>query len=561
MAEAHNSTHIFPCKNAFVSAEKHLSSVELYGIMSNMKRIVWISCILALLLSSPIGCTILGGAKTANVQATAETEQVTLSTASSEETIDFSVSATATVPLTPIPTPSPIPTPEPTPTPTPTEAPTPTPEPLRFLPSQDLPLPDENTPMQKGRLFWIDGYVSSESPLTAVRAVILSKDGKEVQAVEKTFSASEQVKEYRLLDDTFSKKIECLSENIKFQSLSVGSYTLRLSAEDAAGNNAVLAEAPFRISNSGWLQLLPNNLRCNYQTALRFFGSPERFLFRYRLQGESTHITVDSAWREQYDAEAAGVNGKKWRCHIDAVPYFEKAARYIDNTYIHIIGKTPGRRFDTGALRLADLVTFNGTIVRRFVNSNTFVSHHSFGTAVDINAHFASHKDILENRDKIYREVTKNLTYNGIVEIDGKQCYDFTYTGSAKAGLSKVPEPLMNYLLYELGFFRAGFSWGVYFPHTSDAMHFTLTELSPSYFVEGPYAMRKVFTYLEDEEASTPSPDAGTEPSASPDAAPSSVEGTASESPAPSPGADAAPSDMPSDDAASTDSPAETAAP
>ena len=38
-----------------------------------------------------------------------------------------------------------------------------------------------------------------------------------------------------------------------------------------------------------------------------------------------------------------------------------------------------------------------------------------------------------------------------------------------------------------------------YYPHTSDAMHFTLTELSPSLFTDGPYAMRKVFTYVEDQ--------------------------------------------------------------
>ena len=56
----------------------------------------------------------------------------------------------------------------------------------------------------------------------------------------------------------------------------------------------------------------------------------------------------------------------------------------------------------------------------------------------------------------------------------------------------------MNYFLYELAFYRAGFAWGFYYPHTCDAMHFTLTELSPSLFTDGPYAMRKVFTYVED---------------------------------------------------------------
>ena len=107
---------------------------------------------------------------------------------------------------------------------------------------------------------------------------------------------------------------------------------------------------------------------------------------------------------------------------------------------------------------------------------------------------------MLSNREKIYHEVHDNLTYNGIVEVKGKQCYDFTYTGSASKGLKGVPEPLMNYLLYELAFYRAGFSWGLYYPHTSDAMHFSLSELSPSYFTEGQYALRKVFTYIEDAE-------------------------------------------------------------
>ena len=231
-------------------------------------------------------------------------------------------------------------------------------------------------------------------------------------------------------------------------------------------------------------------------------GSPERFLFRYRTT-DSTMISVDPEWREQYDAEAVVINGKTWRCHVDAVPYFEKAGQYLESTYIRI----HGNKLDTGVVRLKNLVTFNGSIVRRFTNSNQFISHHSFGTAVDINAYYPSHRDVLSNRDVIYKEVTKNLTYNGIVELDGLPCYDFTYTGTAKAGLCKVPEPLMNYLLYELAFYRAGFSWGLYYPHTCDGMHFTLSELSPSLFTDSPYAMRKVFAYVEDGSEAVPAAD------------------------------------------------------
>ena len=412
--------------------------------------------------------------------------------------IDFSDPA-ETERLTPIPTPTENSTPTPTVSPTPSPVPTQTPAPMAFVASEDLPLPNSETIIQKGRPFWIDGTVTSGAPLIRVSGIIINSKGKVVLQADQTFPESENVLEYRLLDKTFSKSIDCVAENITFQSLALGSYVLQIQAEDALGNDLILAEAPFTVSHDYWLTLQPNNLRGNYTTALAFFGSPERFLFRYKVQNGSTLITVDREWRKQYNAEAVCVNGKAWRCHIDAVPYFEKAGEYINSSFVHISGTMSGKNFDTGAVRLADLVTFNGTIVRRFTNSNQFISHHSFGTAVDINAYYPSHRDVLKNRDIIYREVTENLTYNGIVEIAGQRCYDFTYNGNARVGLCGVPEPIMNYLLYELGFYRAGFSWGVYYPHTSDAMHFTLSELSPKLFTEGDYAMRKVTSYIEDE--------------------------------------------------------------
>lgn len=430
-----------------------------------------------------------------------------------EQAITVEIAAEETAAATAIPVPTEAPTPEPTETPAPTdtpeptEEPTPEPEAIAFTASLDFPLPDETTQIQKDRPFWIDGTVDTLSPLVRVGAVVTNEKGKTPIDVSVSFDPSENVTHYEFLDRTFSREITDLSEQIHFQSLGTGRYTLTLTALDAAGNQKTLAECAFRITSERWIQLQPNNLRGNYTTALAFFGSPERFLFRYQRQKDSTLITVDPEWRALYDGEAVCVKGKKWRCHVDAIPYFEAAGRYIDSTYIHIASQGPGRRFDTGAVWLADLVTHNGSIVRRFTNSNLFISHHSFGTAVDINAHFASHKDKLMNREKIYREVTENLTYNGFKEVDGHLCYDFTYTGNAAAGLCKVPEPLMNYLLYELGFYRAGFSWGVYYPHTSDAMHFTLSELSPSLFTDGEFAMRKVFAYIDDP-AATPEPSA-----------------------------------------------------
>ena len=395
----------------------------------------------------------------------------------------------------PTATPAPTDTPEPTATPTPTPEPTPTPAPLMFTASEDLPLPDENSSLHKGRFFWVDGAVTASRPIVSVKGQIVDSKGKVTQEAAKTFTAAENVREYRLLDLTFSKDIDCISENLKFQNLPVGSYTLRILATEEGGEEQLLAESAFKVNNDAWLQLQPNNLRNNYTTALAFFGSPERFMFRFKLQSGSVHITVDPQWLKEYTAEANCLNGKKWVVHVDAVPYFEQACRYMETTYIHISGKN----FDTGALPLsAVMARMDGTMVRRFVGNGEFISHHSFGTAVDINAHYESHKNRPENKMKIYTEVTENLTYNGIVTIGGKQCYDFTYTGNARREVRNVPEPLMNYLLYELAFYRAGFSWGVYYPHTSDAMHFTLTELSPSLFTDGPLAMRKVFEYIED---------------------------------------------------------------
>ncbi len=433
-----------------------------------------------------------------------------------EETeIVAEVVATPVVTEVPLPTlpPTPSPTPEPTPPPEPTPTPPPEPEPITFIESADMPMPDPNGPIMKGHPFRIDGTVRSIAPLTRVYACVKNSGGKVVLESEQTFEESKNVTECRLLDLTFSKDVGCISENLRFEKLSAGSFTLEIFAEDAAGHSADLVRADFTVTSDKKVQLLPNNLRGNYTTALAFFGSPEKFMFRYSFKSGEKRISVDGDWLKKYDARATVINGKKWGCHVDAVPYFEQAGRYMENTYIRI----HGGRLDTGAVRLADLVEMNGTTVRRFVNSGDFVSHHSFGTAVDINAYTPSHRDILANRDKIYREVTDNLTYNGIIEYQGRRVYDFTYTGSAKSGRKNVPEPLMNYLLYELAFFRAGFSWGLYYPHTCDGMHFSLTELSPTLFEEGPYAMRKVFSYIEDEQAT---PEASDTPEATPEPTP-----------------------------------------
>jgi len=368
---------------------------------------------------------------------------------------------------------------------------------ITFTESEDFPLPTVKTSIPKGHPFTIGGTVRSDAPLVSLCAEIRDSDGTVVESAKQTFKESKNVTECQLVDPTYSDEIECLSEMLHFENLNVGSFTFHLHAEDASGLQVTLCSAAFSVTADTWITLLPNNLRDSYTKALAFFGEPERFLFRYKFE-TGRHITVDSAWRKQYCTHITGVNGTRWSCHVDAVPYFERAKHYIENTYVRIHGKCP----DTGAVRLADLVTFNGSLVQRYISSLAYVSHHSFGTAIDINAASPSFRNKLENRPIIYREVHDNLTYNGFETINGKVCYDFTYTGSAQSGPKKVPEPLLNYLLYELGFYRAGFSWGFYYPHACDGMHFTLTEIGTEPFTDGPNALRKVFTYLDETDVS-----------------------------------------------------------
>lgn len=383
--------------------------------------------------------------------------------------------------------------PTPAPTPEPTAVPTPTPAPFAFFESAAMPLPSEAYPLHKGMACAIDGTVESAEPLTALTLTVTDRAGKVAFTHTQPFASEAQVRSCRLLDVLFSSEIECFSEQLSFQKLGTGSYALTLTAADAAGRSETLAARTFTVEDGSWRQLIPNMLRTNYAYALDFFGGDaERLLFRFRFT-EGRRIALDPAWNEAYAAECIGLNGTKWACHRDAVPYFEQACRYLEGSYLYL-------HTDAGAvgpLPLARLAEMNGTMVRRFTGDGKFVSHHSFGTAVDLNAYTTSNKNRLENRSRIYQAVTEQLAYNGLVDHGGTLCYDYTFTGAFGEQKEGVPEVVVNYLLYELGFFRAGFGWGVYYPHTSDAMHFSLTELSPALFESGDFPMRKVFTYAE----------------------------------------------------------------
>ena len=108
-----------------------------------------------------------------------------------------------------------------------------------------------------------------------------------------------------------------------------------------------------------------------------------------------------------------------------------------------------------------------------------------------------------------------HLVYNGILTEGGVSYYDFTYDGSYKTDPNGVPETCVNYILYELAFYRAGFEWAHYYKSTSDAMHFCLSEFV-TYTHDGEMGLRKVFEYAQSDPTGEPSettaPD-GAEPS------------------------------------------------
>lgn len=369
-------------------------------------------------------------------------------------------------------------TPEITPSPAvPEITPSPTPARVVFTPSENAPLPGEAGVLPLGGRFFFGGSVTSDAPISEVCCTL---DGTEYRVFP-----PRDTYELELLDVAFSGA--SLAELARFEELEAGEHTFELSAVTERGS-ARLASTAFTVTDSREIQLLPNNLRNSYTDALAFFGDEEKFMFTYSW-GRGRRITVSEEWLDKYAVFMDGFDGVRWKTHIDAVPYYEAALGYIESTRIRVSGAD----FDSGVLPLsALLVSQSGPMVTRYVADMSFLSHHSFGTAIDINYDMVPNNNAIENRALITSEAAL-LSYNGIKEADGVRYYDFTYSGSYSERTANVPNTLLNYLLYELAFYRAGFAWGYYYPHCCDAMHFTLTELSPS--LHDP-ALRLVSEYI-----------------------------------------------------------------
>ncbi|MDO4564933.1 MAG: dockerin type I domain-containing protein [Clostridia bacterium] len=369
-----------------------------------------------------------------------------------------------------------------------------------FEQCEHLPLPQDNETLYYETPFNLHGTVHSTEPLSKVILTIeheSSSSSRYPYVTTASFSAADELYAYDLNTALASEELS-FNNTVKFQNLETGNHSYRLEAVVFGSTERVLlASGTFRIVRAGSTrQLTWRNFGHNYEQVLEFFdGDTSQFLFTYSF-GEGRYINISSEWKRKYLTTTPGYNGRTWEVHKKSVSYYEEALNYLNTVYLRVHG-TNG---DSGVIKLGTLVNEqSGPQVSRYQTGNKIISHHAFGTAIDINPSMKPNENALSNQSLIKFEVGSCLTYNGILFDGTRYYYDFTYSGAYTSRLKRVPESIINYLIYELAFFRAGFRWGCYFDHTSDAMHYTLMESSMESHEPEYGGLRKVYSYIEGE--------------------------------------------------------------
>ena len=369
---------------------------------------------------------------------------------------------------------------------------------IHLQPDPEVPLITEGEELIKGVDFNIRGSVYSDSPLTSVTAAMTSRgDGKsETQTV--TFDPTENILGYSLDAKSDHSDRDGLSNLFDISDLPTGRYQFTLTATSAAQTEPVtLYSVECSISSSHDMFLTQNKFDGSYSRVYAFFkGDTSKFLFQYWIR-DGRSISTDTEWRE-----ATIVKSSLGRVNIAAVPYFELANYYLENTYVcvTIVNKKADRQTDGRVTQLKKLISKETTYVPRFQSNLQYVSHHTLGLAIDVNDDMYPNKNILTNHDLIGDDVRNHLVYNGIkTDEDGQQYYDFTYDGTYSGRFARVPKTIVNYLLYELAFFRAGFQWGYYYETACDGMHFTLAEFDINRHMYSDVGLRKIYEYIEDD--------------------------------------------------------------
>ena len=393
-----------------------------------------------------------------------------------------------------------------------TEAATPPPDlSLLFRADDTHPLPEDGTVIPLGGTYTLGGTIFSNYPLDSVSVSIsCSHNNKGPYPYKKTVHFKTVTTGVYALTDDATDEGASLASLVDFSELLVGVHTLKISASVKGTRNVEVFRWSFYVLGDEWEKITRKSFPDSYPEALKFFGAEERFLYRYQWVS-GRYIVADPDWEKTYITEIPGYpQPKLWHVHVDAVPYFQKAFAYLETSYLRVRG-TNG---DTGVIPAISLITeYNGCYVSRFTSSLKSISHHTFGTAVDINASMEPNKNNDANHAVIDDDVKGHLVYNGIREENGVKYYDFSYDGTYRLDPNGVPETCVNYLLFELGFYRAGFDWAHYYKSTSDAMHFCLSEYVTRKHDDPKYGLQKITVYTDP--VSTASP-ASAEPTAVP---------------------------------------------
>ena len=398
---------------------------------------------------------------------------------------------------------NPTPVAEETPSPAPTATPSPSPTPrvpsvLTFDESTDDPMPVKESRLAFAQGYKLRGTVQSNYPLLSVSVEIncaFSEDPRYPYVQTVTFDPAKMVYSYPL-DDPLTLEGASLDSMVQFSSLDVGIHTLTLYAtSEGQATPEKVFQTTFYILSDDWSKINKSDFSNNsYETALSFFKEKDAFLYRYQWV-DARYIVADPDWENEYIISYDCLPGREaWRIHKFALPYYKEASYYLNNVHVRVSG-TNG---DSGILLLRDLIdTYNGSYCSRFTSSEKTISHHAFGTATDLNGGMGANDNIKDNIALINDEVKNKLTYNGIKSENDVLYYDYTYTGDSLLWVYKtIPETVINYILYELAFYRAGFQWGHYYISTSDGMHFTLTDnIRISH--DGNDGLRKVYEYIE----------------------------------------------------------------
>lgn len=402
--------------------------------------------------------------------------------------------------------------------------PTPAPVPyIRFDENPDDAFLQSGYRHELGTVFTLGGTVESNYPITAVTFSVSCayNNDNDIYPYKKTVHPAGDVFSFSLGDGNTEEKMS-LAQSANFREFQTGVHTAKLIVSTTAQKSEEVLRVRFYVMDTVWNELKESDFNHSYDEALAFFKDPARFVYRYQwVNGRYT--LADPDWEETYITTMPGLpEGSEWKVHVDAVPYLTQAVRYLESSYVRVHG-TNG---DSGVICVSELIgEYNGAYVSRFTSSLKSVSHHAFGTAIDLNASMSPNKNTSDNKDLIYTDVKKHLTYNGILLDGDMPYYDFTYDGSYETDSHAVPQTCVNYLLYEFGFYRAGFLWAHYYSNTSDAMHFTLSEQVSGGSHDGKKSLRKVFAYAEPvltREGQLP-PDAAALPLASPSPLPDAV--------------------------------------